>query len=269
MTGGVRYVHNESFGNRAVPRVAASWLALPARGLASGTRLRFAYGEGIKAPDFLEAFGQASFSILPNPNLKAEQNRSLEAGVQQGLWDGRLALDATYFHNDFHNRIAFKSLGPPAFLSQFVNLNRVLAHGAELELHARLVRYISLQSAYVYTATQVLSAPLSPSSVGQPLLRRPKHVGSVLLIGASRRWGWNAGGSFVGRRPDSDFQGFNINHAAGYARVDLGGWFAATRRITATVNIENALDKSYNEVLGFPALGANVRAGLRFRLGGE
>jgi len=73
----------------------------------------------------------------------------------------------------------------------------------------------------------------------------------------------------VGRRFDSDFLGLGINHAAGYARVDLGGWYALNSRITAYANIENALDKHYNEVVGYPALGANFRAGLRFRIGGE
>jgi len=34
-------------------------------------------------------------------------------------------------------------------------------------------------------------------------------------------------------------------------------------------NIENALDRRYNEVVGYPALPINFRAGFRFRIGGE
>ena len=85
------------------------------------------------------------------------------------------------------------------------------------------------------------------------------------------RWGANLGGSFVGRRADSDFLnlGFNITHAAGYARVDLGGWYSINSRITAYANFENALNDHYNEVVGYPALTANFRAGVRFRIGGE
>ena len=92
---------------------------------------------------------------------------------------------------------------------------------------------------------------------------------SLLLTYLARRWGANLGGSFVGRRPDSDFLGFNIDHASGYARVDVGGWYAMTSRITGYVNLENALNKGYQEVVGYPALGVNVRAGVRFRIGGE
>ena len=76
----------------------------------------------------------------------------------------------------------------------------------------------------------------------------------------------------VGRRPDSDFLfGYipPIYYAAGYARVDLGGWYSFTHHVTAYANLDNAFDNHYNEVLGYPALGANVRAGLRFTFGGE
>jgi outer membrane receptor protein involved in Fe transport len=39
--------------------------------------------------------------------------------------------------------------------------------------------------------------------------------------------------------------------------------------MAAYVDIENVLDRHYNEVVGYPALGTNFRAGLRFRIGGE
>jgi iron complex outermembrane receptor protein/vitamin B12 transporter len=88
------------------------------------------------------------------------------------------------------------------------------------------------------------------------------------------RWGANLGASFVGRRPDDDFFGFTINnapidHAAGYVRVDLGGWYKVNSRVTTYMNVENALDRRYNEVVGYPALPINFRTGVRFRVGGE
>ena len=73
----------------------------------------------------------------------------------------------------------------------------------------------------------------------------------------------------MGARPDSDFLGFQIDHAAGYVRVDFGGWYAVRPRITLYANVENALDRRYNEVVGYPSLPVNFRAGMRFRIGGE
>ncbi|HSA94251.1 MAG TPA: TonB-dependent receptor [Terriglobales bacterium] len=268
---GFRYAHNESFGNRVVPRVAVSVLALHGGQALSGTRLRFAYGEGIKAPRFEESFGfTGSFPTLPNPDLKAEENRSLEGGFEQGFAGGRFTLAATYFHNLFRNQINFV-IDPVTFQSQYVNVNRAFAHGAEVEAHGRLRRDLTLDAAYVYTSTQVLEAPFGPDPAGSPLLRRPRHLGSLRLTYLARRWGGNLGGSFVGRRPDSDFfvAPTPITHAAGYARVDLGGWYAVHPRVTLYANLENLLDRQYNEVVGYPALGVNVRAGMRFRIGGE
>jgi vitamin B12 transporter len=285
LVAGVRYVHIESFGetlkttpplpqvpiNKAVPRAALSLLALRGGDVLSGTRLRFAYSEGIQEPSFEESFGiTGTFPTNPNPNLKPEQNRSLEAGVQQSLWGGKSSLAATYFNNLFHNQIAFQT-DPKTFIGQYFNVNRSLAHGAELESHTRLRSSLALDAAYVYTSTQILSAPgaFDPFATGEPLLRRPRHSGSLLLNYFGKRWGGGVAGSFVGRRPDSDFLGLGIDHAAGYALVNTGGWFAVNRHMTAYVNVENILNRRYNEVVGYPALKANFRAGMRFRIGGE
>jgi outer membrane receptor protein involved in Fe transport len=86
---------------------------------------------------------------------------------------------------------------------------------------------------------------------------------------AGSRWGADLTGGFVGRRADSDFFGFNVDHAPGYVLVNTGGWYAITSRVTAYVNVENLLNRFYEEVTGYPALGINFRAGMRFRVGGD
>jgi len=275
VVAGARFVHNGSFGNKGVPRVAMTLQALRGGHVFSGTRLRFSYASGIKEPLLEESFASGPFTV-PNPNLRPETNRAFEAGIQQGLFGNRYALTATYFNNLFRDQIEFAS-SPTTFVGQYVNVDESLAHGAEVELQGKIVSRLSLNAAYTYTSTQILQAPLCTAAnfcdpllaTGQPFIRRPKHSGTALFTYVGRRWGGNLGGSFVGRRPDSDFFGFGINHAAGYVRVDMGGWYALTSRVTAYVTLQNALDKHYEEVVGYPALGANFRAGMRFRIGGE
>jgi len=271
LVAGARFVHNETFGNKGVPRVALSLTALKGGEILSGTRLRFSYATGIKEARLDEAFASGP-TIIPNPNLKAEENQAFEAGFEQSLLGGKYALTAVYYNNLFRNQIDFAILDFTTFTGQYENIDKSIAHGAEIELHGRPLSRLSIDAGYNYTATQILEQPFAFDNLhqpGQPLLRRPKHSGSLLLTYLARRWGANLGGSFVGRRPDSDFLGFNIDHAAGYARVDVGGWYALNSRITAYVNVENALNKQYQEVVGYPALGANFRAGVRFRIGGE
>ncbi len=267
---GFRYVHNESFGDKVVPQAALSVVAHQGGETLGATRFTASYAEGIKEPRFEETFGiSGTFPANPNPNLLPEQNRSFEAGLTQDFHSGRYALSATYFNNLFRDQIQFDFVS-----NQYFNLAKSLAHGAELEWHSRLTSNLALNASYVYTSTQILANPggVDPYAAGDPLLRRPRHLGSLLLNYSGKRWGGDVAGSFVGRRFDSDFL-FGmvppVDHTPGYARVDLGAWYAVNAHVTAFANVENALDRHYEEVAGYPALKANFRAGMRYRFGGE
>ena len=268
---GGRFVHSSVFGNTGVPRVALTLLALKGGEIFSGTRLRFSYATGFKEPRLEETFAGPPYSI-PNPGLKPERVRAFEAGLRQDFFGRKYVFNATYFNNLFHDQINYETVDPTTFVGEYFNVNQAFAQGAEVELQARLRSRLLLSAAYTYTSTEILDNPAPIDSLynpGQPLLRRPKHSATTLLSYLGSRWGANLSGSFVGRRPDDDFDGFGIDHAAGYVRADLGGWYAINHRITAYANIENALDRRYNEVVGYPALPINFRAGFRFRIGGE
>lgn len=268
---GGRFIHDSAFGNTGVPRVAISWQALRGRSIFSGTRLRFSYATGFKEPRLEETFAGSPYS-QPNTSLKPERLRAFEAGFDQRFMGGKLELTFTYFNNLFKDQINYVTVDPANFIGEYVNVNRAFAQGAETVLRAKLRSRLLLNAAYTYTSSQYLDnpSPFDPIyNPGQPLLRRPRHSATLLLSYLGTRWGGNVAGSFVGPRSDSDFYGFGITHAAGYVRADLGGWYAVRPRLTAYLNIENALDRRYNEVVGYPALPINFRAGLRFRIGGE
>ncbi|MGA8764963.1 MAG: TonB-dependent receptor, partial [Candidatus Sulfotelmatobacter sp.] len=268
---GARFVHNSAFGDTGVPRVALSLQALRGNEIFSGTRLRFSYATGFKEPRLEETFAGPPFSFV-NTGLKPERVRAFEAGIQQSFFNNRYVVNATYFNNLFHNQINYIEIDLTNFIGQYENVNQAFAQGAEIELQGKLRPRLLLDTAYTYTSTQILDNPAPTNSLfdqGQPLLRRPKHSATVLLSYLGSRWGANLGGSFVGRRPDSDFLIFNIDHAAGYVRADLGGWYAMNSHVTAYVTVANALDRHYNEVVGYAAMPINFRAGFRFRVGGK
>jgi len=268
---GGRLVHDSAFGSTGVPRVALTWQALRGGEILSGTRLRFAYATGFKEPRLEETFAGPPFS-QPNPGLLPERSRSFEGGFQEDFFRGRLDLNATYFNNLFHDQINYVTVNPTTFVGEYVNVNKAFAQGAEIELQAKPQARLLLNAAYTYTSSQYLTnpAPFDPVfDPGQPLLRRPKHSATQMLSYLGNRWGASLSSSFVGRRSDDDFDGFEIYHAAGYVRADVGGWYAMNSRITAYLNVENALDRRYNEVVGYPSLPINFRAGMRFRVGGE
>jgi len=122
---GARFVHNETFGDKAIPGWP-SVLSTARRQFFSGTRLHFSYATGIKEPRLEESFCQRPF-VIPNLHLKAEEARAFEAGVQQSLLGGEYGLSATYYHNAFHNQIDFAT-NPTTFVGQYVNVNKSIAH---------------------------------------------------------------------------------------------------------------------------------------------
>ncbi|MFZ1138154.1 MAG: TonB-dependent receptor [Candidatus Sulfotelmatobacter sp.] len=272
---GGRFVHDSAFGNTGVPRVALTFQALHGNEMFSGTRLRFSYATGFKEPRLEETFNgiPADPYNIPNPSLKPERVRAFEAGFQQDFLNNKYELTGTYFNNLFRDQINYVTMNvPPNYPGEYVNVNQAFAQGAEVVLRAKLRPSLLLNTAYSYTSSQYLDNPTPYDPIynpGQPLLRRPKHSATAMLSYLTNRWGANLSGSFVGRRADSDFYGFGIDHAAGYVRADLGGWYAVNSRVTTYVNVENALDRRYNEVAGYPALPINFRAGVRFRIGGE
>jgi outer membrane cobalamin receptor len=281
LLGGIGFTNNESFGNKVSPRVSGSVVLRRGGEMFGATRLRAGYAEGIKEPSFEQSFGIAgTFPVLPNPNLKPEQNQGVEAGFDQSLFGNRVSLSALYYHNQFKDQIEFL-FNDIDFTSQYVNFNKSLAQGAEVVLSGRMSNHLSMNASYTYTSTQIQQAPpCDPDlgcdplifGVGAPLLRRPHHAGNFLVTYDQHRWGATAGVTAIGRRPDSDFFGGLIPpsyYAAGYARVDLGGRYDINHHVTAYANLYNAFNNHYNEVVGYPALGINVRAGLRFRFGGE
>ncbi len=273
---GGRYVHNSRYGDAGLPEVRLGYLVARGGPVLSETRLFFSYGKGFKEPRLEETFAGKPSSI-PNPGLKPERSRSFETGFQQGLLGGKVSFQADYYNNVFQDQIAYP-FDPMTFIGQYENINKSLAHGAEVLIQSRLRSELSLNAAYTYTSTQILEAPAcTPAEFcdtttfgkGDPLINRPKHSATVLLTYVSGKWGGSLGGSFVGRRPDTDFYGLGFNHAPAYVRADVGGWYAVTSRVTMYASVQNALDRRYNEVVGYPALPVNFRAGMRFRVGGE
>ena len=110
VVAGARFVHNESFGNKVVPRVALGFTALRGGNFFSGTRFRFSYATGIKEPSFAQSFGNGGgFPVIPNPDLKPEKARSFEAGFEQ-KFSRNYSLTATYFNGLFRDKIDFNFL---------------------------------------------------------------------------------------------------------------------------------------------------------------
>lgn len=264
-TLGGRVERNDSFGTTVVPRAA---LAFRARGGEAPLTLRASAGAGVKEPSFFESFG-VSFFAQGNPGLRPERSRTFDLGVEQRLFGDRLRAEATAFHHDYRDQIAYHVVDPATFQGSWTNLGRTRARGLELSAEAspfaavRLAAHYTLLDGEVIESGDAFDNPVY--AVGRTLLRRPRHQGGV-----SARWrggpvGLGADLVLVGRRADSDFLSLGLEGNEAYARLDARARVTLARGIEALVVGENLLDRRYQEVLGYPALGRSVRALLRYR----
>ncbi|MGH9677386.1 MAG: TonB-dependent receptor domain-containing protein, partial [Candidatus Acidiferrum sp.] len=104
---------------------------------------------------------------------------------------------------------------------------------------------------------------------GNHLLRRPVNSGSLTLNAAFRRFNLTLGGYFTGVRTDSDFLGLGLTRNPGYARFDLSGSYRLSHGISLYARAVNLFDKKFQDALGYPALGRDMRAGVRYTFGGR
>ena len=231
------------------------------------TRLHGSFGTGLRPPNGFE------LAFTTNPALKPERTVSYDAGIEQSLVSQRVAVDVTWFYSRFRDQIV--TLSPTqAGLSRWSsdNLASSDAKGLEVSLHLRAGRGLRLRGAYTYLDTEILRLKGSASAVqrsfrlGQQLLRRPRHAGSYLAIWQRGRVLVESGAVLRGRTLDIE-----PNLAAGqflnpfYATFDAGAQFELHRTLALTAKVRNLLDRTYEESLGFPALGRNFTVGIKWK----
>jgi vitamin B12 transporter len=266
-TAGVRLDHNESFGFFASPRVSITFLAHQA-GAESPlgiTELKANFGVGIKEPTLTESYS-TSIYYMGNPNLRPEKSVSFDAGIEQIFKSGKGALELTYFQNRFRDQIGFNITDYTTFAGSFFNLGKSRARGLEATLHYAIIPKLEFSGSYTFLDSEVLEVSNTSDPAfakGQGLFRRPRHSGNVDLLWKPGRVSLGATALLVGTRVDSDYSGLNMTANKGYATLSF---LASLRLIDDTslfAVVNNAMDRHYMEVLGYPALGRNFRIGLR------
>jgi outer membrane cobalamin receptor len=266
LTLGGRVERNGSFGTRAVPRAALAWRVEEGE---QALTLRASAGAGIKEPTFLESYG-VSFYAKGNPDLRPERSRTADVGAEKGFASGRARASVTLFLHDYLDQIAYQTVDFATGEGTYVNLGKTRARGAEASLEAswRLVR---LGADYTYLDGRILESGSAFDPVyaaGRPLLRRPRHTASARAALETGRVRLGVRLVYVGRRGDSDFVGIGLQENGPYARLDARLRVRLAPVLEAFAGGDNLLGRRYQEVLGYPALGRSVRAGLRLHAGG-
>ena len=254
------------------PKLAAAWQVAggdAAAGARGWTRLHASAGTGIRPPDAFE------IAFTDNPGLKPERSRSVDGGVTQAFAGGAFQADATWFRNDYDDLIIAVGRFTDASRYRTDNISNARAQGVELSLAGRTRGGFSGRASYTFLDTEIRAvdgspdAP-SPFTVGDPLLRRPRHQGVLDMAWARGPVDVFAQGVFRGQTLDAEpnfgtFGGLFENPA--YAVANLGATVRVWRQVAVYGRVMNLFDTAYEDALGYPAPGRIGYVGVRVAAG--
>lgn len=264
VTSGFRLDDAFTYGTHVNPRAAAAFVV---PGL--HTKLRGGYSEGLKAPSFSENFSNSAFS-RGDPNLEPEESTSWEIGLDQPLRLAGLGAEAnlTWFSTRHRNLIAYTFASAPA--PTFLNVQRTRSRGLEVGGRAFLPYGLTLRGSYTYLNTKVLEGPTSGAyAKGGPLIRRPRHLGSLTLNYAGDRLNVNFHLYLKGNTTDYSFASGGRLLLDGYTRADVALSYLVfeerwgIRSLTLEGGVKNLFDADYQDVPNFSSAETTFLAGFR------
>src|SRR5881398_159244 len=247
VTGG-RFDHFNQFGGVWTYRFAGSYKIDK-----TNTTLHSSVGTGFSPPSSQDKiFGN-------NFGLKPEHDLGWDIGVQQRLWENRVTIGLTYFHNDLSNVIGFNGL------FQTLNLGAAETQGLEAELRAQPIENVVFSTSYTYLDAQKTSSADISQLQGARLPRRPRNE---VYVSASYLWckklRTTIEAKFVNAREELNFGGPNFD-IEDYSFVNIAAEYEVNPHLLIFGRIENLTNEHYSEVFGFPALGRAAYGGVKIR----
>ena len=207
------------------------------------------WGEGFKLPSFF-ALGHP---LVGNPELKPEKSEGWDIGWGQELIEGQLSFTISYYDNEFKDLIDFD-------FELFTNVNRsrVDTSGYELEFDYRPLDVLSFRAHATYL-------DIDAKEPGVQLRQRPDWRGGVSATWLPHRdWLVNVDWLYVDESYDTSVPTGGLMLDS-YNRVDATVTWDATQKLSVTLAVDNLLDESYEEAVGFPAPDIRPRVGIRYR----
>ena len=194
-----------------------------------------------------------------NFGLRPERDLGWDVGVEQRLWENRVTIGATYFHNDLSNVIGFNGQ------FQTLNLGAAETQGLETELRAQPIADLTFTASYTYLDTEKTSSADISQPQGARLPRRPRNE---VYISASYLWRkklrTTIAAKFVNARQEINFGGPNFD-IEDYSFVNIAAEYEINSHMSIFGRIDNLTSEHYAEVFGFPNLGQALYGGMKLR----
>lgn len=252
----LRHDDNDRFANVTTWRVQSSYM-LPTR-----TRIRAAYGTGVKNPGYFELYGYSDGRYIGNPNLRPEKSEGWEVGLEQTLGHNLATLGVTYFDSTLTDEIYTTYPAPNYIATPSNRETESRQRGVETFLTMRPIPQIRLDATYTY---------LHARENGAIEVRRPKHVASfnATVLSTDERFSTTLTVRYNGQQRDVAYT--NPSYVPvpvtlrEYVLVNLNAEYRITPAITVFGRVENLINEDYEEVFSFATPGRAAHGGLRVR----
>ena len=250
----IRHDENDRFDDPTTWRVQGSY-SFP-----TGTRIRAAYGTGVKNPGYYQLYDYNEGRYIGNPNLKPEKSEGWEAGIEQKLGDAS-SIGVTYFDSRLKDEIYTTYPAPDYIATPSNRTTRSKQHGIEAFVSARPIPQIQVDATYTY---------LKASENGVIEVRRPKHIGSfnATVFSQDERFSGTLTLRYNGRQQDVTFT--DPTYATSpvvtlkeYVLVNFNADYKITPNISVYGRIENLINEDYEEVFSFATPGRAAYGGVR------
>ncbi|MEY0039081.1 TonB-dependent vitamin B12 receptor BtuB [Providencia rettgeri] len=212
-----------------------------------GYKLVGSYATAYKAPNLTQLYAYSSSAYgttLGNPNLKPEESKQWEIGVEGTT--GPLFWQVNAYHNDIDNLIAYKS-GYPT--STYENIGEAEIKGVEWvgEFETGILHH---QVTYQYVDPR-------NKKTDKVLERRAKQQVKYQLDWAIDKVDMGLTYQYIGSRYDNDYSQFPSRRVkqGGVSLWDLTAAYPITSHLTIRGKIANMFDKDYETAYGYRTAG--------------
>ncbi len=235
---GGRFDDHSAFGSHTTYNVGVSYLLR-----ASGTKLKATYGTGFAAPSIFNLYDPD----YGTPELDPEESKSWDVGFEQKFFGEKAIFEATYFHNDFEDLIAYDSV-----TKHYLNRETAKSYGVETALTVFPLDSISMSLSYTYTDGE---------EDGKDLANVPKDDWKFNLTYSPGRFQCSLDLYAVGDRLAYDQT--EEHRMDSYNLVNLSGRYQVNETVTLLMQLDNLFDEDYQSAAPYDAPGFSAYGGMR------
>jgi len=242
------------------------------------------FGTAFLAPDAIQKAGNYTYNgtkYVANPDLKAEQSKTVDFGFGYKNYYSGIESDITFFHTDHKNMITTISVNPDGDKEAssgdeyitYINASKAFMNGLEVlasyDLGALYDYNFSLKT--FVNATFMFDTRVKSGNVWSDMKYvRKQNATFGIEYGSVNGFKLRLSGRYIGSRiEDNWFYSYNVRplYASNkpilhpdYLLFDVSASYSITKKITVGVNVANLLDENYTEKDGYNMPGRSITA---------